>query len=127
MPKHDFGVFLRCCLEIPKDVIILKQSEEDGRLIFRLPTKKRIIEFIGNAGLEQVSFVNTEEWRNNFDKSYPLYVDAYEFRTLNKLGYIAIIRNERQGKWIVKSFHLSKNDPSQEIVGLLGTKQIGSI
>ncbi len=123
MPKHDFGAFLRCCDKEPQNVIILRQPEEDGRSIFRLPTKNRIIQFIGNGGLEQLSFVNTEEWRNNFDKSYPLYVDAYEFRTLSILGYIALIRNERLGTWIVKSFHRSKNDPSLVIGGLLGNRQ----
>jgi len=59
--------------------------------------------------MEDLKFVNTKEWENNPDKTFKIYVDAYEFRSLCKLGYIAFMYNEKTLKWIIKSFHLSEN------------------
>ncbi len=62
-----------------------------------------------NDGLQQLNFINTKEWENNPDKANPVMVDAYEFRTLRKRGYIAFMHNRKTGKWLIKSFKLSEN------------------
>ena len=40
-------------------------------------------------------------------------VDAYEFITGYKKGYLAFMYSSYTNKWIIKSFHLSKNLNSQ--------------
>ncbi|PIX34967.1 MAG: hypothetical protein COZ58_01945 [Candidatus Infernicultor aquiphilus] len=43
------------------------------------------------------------------DKNKPIKVDAYEFTSMYKLGYIAFMHNDETNKWLIKSFHLSSN------------------
>jgi hypothetical protein len=109
MPEYSFNEFKRCCVENPFAVKILKQPEDDAKF-FGLKTKGEIKNFIGNDGLENLNFINTKEWENNPDKSFTILVDAYEFRSRYKLGYIAFMFNNKTGFWIVKSFHPSINN-----------------
>ena len=69
----------------------------------RIDTKKEILEFIANDGLENIKFQNT----NLFKKQPELTVDAYEFRSGSLWGYISFGQNEKTKKWFIKSFHLS--------------------
>jgi len=66
---------------------------------FNLNTKSQLLEFIHCDGLEDLKFVNTKDWENNPDPANPIKVDAYEFRTMGKLGYIAfrIIKIPKNG------------------------------
>jgi hypothetical protein len=109
MPKYDIFEFIRCCDENKNDVVPLKSALDDANSCFGLKTKSNLLDFIGNNGMEDLKFVNTKEWENNPDKTFKIYVDAYEFRSLCKLGYIAFMYNEKTLKWIIKSFHLSEN------------------
>lgn len=65
--------------------------------------------FIANDGLENLSFINIKPWKKNPNKAKPIQVDAYEFKTLNRLGYIAFFYSDITKKWIIKSFKPSKN------------------
>jgi hypothetical protein len=77
---------------------------------------KDVIAFIANHGLEDLNFINSKLWENNPHKDNPLFVDAYEFKSMFKLGYIAFMYNPVTDKWIVKSFHLSENrNPAMEL------------
>jgi hypothetical protein len=109
MPEYSFNEFKRCCIENQFAVKILKQPEDDAKF-FGLKTKGEIKNFIGNDGLEDLNFINTKEWENNPDKSFTILVDAYEFKSRYKLGYIAFMYNKKTGFWIVKSFHPSINN-----------------
>ena len=109
MPHYKYYDFNNACANNSGDVIpigtVLKNAADD----FNLKTKSQLLDFISNNGLEDLSFVNTKEWENNRDRTVPIMVDAYEFQTMHKLGYIAFMRNENTDKWIIKSFHLSDN------------------
>jgi hypothetical protein len=109
MPKYIFADLVSACTDNQNDVIPLKQALMDADTIFGLKTKQALLAFISNGGLEDLSFENTKEWENNPDKSHSIVVDAYEFRSMCKLGYIAFMYNDITRKWIIKSFHLSMN------------------
>ena len=125
MPKYDIFEFIRCCDENKNDVVPLKSALDDANSCFGLKTKSNLLDFIGNNGMEDLKFVNTKEWENNPNKTFKIYVDAYEFQSMCKLGYIAFMYNEKTLKWIIKSFHLSENrDTTMEMAlfkaGLIG-------
>ena len=109
MPKYDLCKFVRCCNENKNDVVPLKSALDDANSYFGLKTKSNLLDFVGNNGLEDLKFLNTKEWENNPDKTIVIFVDAYEFRSMCKLGYIAFMYNEKTFKWLIKSFHLSEN------------------
>ena len=109
MPSYLFSDFKRCCIENPKGVQVLIDPENDAKNFFGLKTKTELKDFIGNDGLEELTFINTREWENNPDKSITIFVDAYEFRSMYKLGYIAFMHSKKTGNWIIKSFKPSEN------------------
>ena len=86
--------------------------------IFNLRTKSDLFNFISNNGLEDMQFVNTKNWENNPDKNNPVKVDAYEFRSMSVLGYIAFFYNDKTKKWIIKSFHLSEHTNPAMMIAL---------
>jgi hypothetical protein len=112
MPEYSFCEFKRCCNENPERVQILYEPERDAKLHFGLKSKTAIKNFIANDGLEDedLIFQNSKEWEKNPDKSFKIFVDAYEFRSRYKRGYIAFMYNPKTGYWIIKSFKLSKNN-----------------
>ena len=127
MPKYDIFEFFRCCNENKNDVVPLKSALDDANSYFGLKTKSNLLDFIGNNGLEDLKFLNTKEWENNPDRTIIIFVDAYEFRSMCKLGYIAFMYNEKTFKWLIKSFHLSENrNTTMEMAlykaGLIGEK-----
>jgi hypothetical protein len=109
MPHYDFEKFRKACEEEKHNVIPIDDVLKDADYFFNLRTKTQLLEFISNHGLEDLSFVNTKEWENNPCKENPIKVDAYEFRSRYKMGYIAFMYNPQTGKWLIKSFNLSKN------------------
>lgn len=109
MPNYDYEEFRKACGENPENVIpigdTLKDSDED----FKLRTKSELLNFISDGGPENLKFVNTKVWEKNPNPRIPIMIDAYEFKSLSKLGYLAFMKNEKTGKWLIKSFHLSTN------------------
>jgi hypothetical protein len=106
---YNYTDFQKACGDRQKDVIPINNVLRDSKKDFNLNSKSKLLEFIFNGGLEDLKFINTKEWENNYNKLVTLLVDAYEFRTMHKLGYIAFIYNDVTMKWIIKSFHLSDN------------------
>ena len=96
MPKYDIKVLLTYCDQRPGDVIPLTKALKDANDDFGLKTKKDLLAFISNGGLEDLEFECSRIWEKNPNK-----------------------------EWIIKSFHLSKNNLSSfafafHKAGLLG-------
>jgi hypothetical protein len=122
---YEVNDLVECCKMTPEKVLILKKPLKDAKADFNLNTMKDVIAFIANHGLEELSFVNSKLWENNPNKESPLFVDAYEFKSMFKLGYIAFMYNSGTDTWIVKSFHLSENHNPVMELALLKAKLIG--
>lgn len=108
-PYYDFEEFKRACDEDKDNVLPIESVLEDAEEFFNLRTKTQLLDFISNNGLENLEFINKKDWENNPNPIIPIKVDAYEFRSMFKLGYIAFMHNLQTKKWLIKSFHLSKN------------------
>lgn len=107
MPKYNFEDFKEACCKKPETIFLDKGVIDSAGKDFQLYTKTELLAFICGNGLEPMDFVNTEVWRKNPDKSIILETDAYKFKALFRLGYIAIVYNHKTKMWIIKSFHLS--------------------
>jgi hypothetical protein len=125
MPKYSITDLYVACKDKQDAVMPLRQALTDADKLFGLKTQKSLLDFIANGGLEDLTFVNTKEWENNPDKSHPIDVDAYEFRSMCKLGYIAFLFNDITDKWIIKSFHLSENRNNAMELALIKAGLIG--
>ncbi len=114
-PFCKFADFLKACSNKQNIILIndedeygqVRDTREDARNDFGLNTLDEILDFISNGGLENLNFKNSTPYR----KCPELIVDAYEFNTCGKLGYIAFLQN-RKGEWRIKSLHLSDNSNS---------------
>jgi hypothetical protein len=109
MSYYNYEDFKDACGNNVKNVILFKSAEIDAKSYFNLFPKSRLLDFISNNGLEDLTFINTKDWEKNPNPEDSIKVDAYEFRSLNKLGYIAFMYNEKTKKWIIKSFKISRN------------------
>lgn len=91
-----------------QSVQVLYEAELNARVQFGLNTKAELLKFIGNQGLQDLIYCNTELWKNNPRKDKEIYVDAYKFRSNKKIGYIAFMKSFAD-KYVIKSFHLDYN------------------
>lgn len=108
-PEYDFEEFRKACRKKQNTVFILPKAQKDAWDFFNLRTRTQLLDFISNHGLEELKFINKKKWEKNPDKQNVVMVDAYEFRSRFKLGYIAFMYNPKTQKWIIKSFHPSEN------------------
>jgi hypothetical protein len=106
-PSYKLEDFLLACGETPSKIIPIEDTLNDARKIFKLKTKSELLDFISNGGLEKLEYINTKPWEKNPNPSVPILVDAYHFKSLFMLGYIAFFKNNTTGYWMIKSFHLS--------------------
>jgi hypothetical protein len=106
-PTYSLEDFLLTCGETPSKVFPIYDTLDDARNIFKLKTKSELLDFILNGGLENLEFINSKIWEENPSPSVPIFVDAYHFKSLYMLGYIAFFKNNSNGNWMIKSFHLS--------------------
>ncbi|MCU0824414.1 MAG: hypothetical protein MUF77_07205 [Leptospira sp.] len=109
MPNYSYEEFRQACDETPENVIPIGDTLKNAEGDFQIRTKSELLNFISDGGPENLKFVNTKVWEKNPSPNSPIMVDAYEFKSLSKLGYLAFMRNEKSGKWLIKSFHLSTN------------------
>jgi len=103
-PSYKFSDFKKACKN-SKNIIIFSDAFYFADVHFNLRTKKEIVSFIKNNGLENLTFKKTRIWEKNRDKNNPMMVDSYEFMSGDIKGYIAFIYNCNNKKWIIKSFH----------------------
>jgi len=106
-PYYQLSNFVTAC-SMPSAVTVLKRAQEDADKDFKLRTRKEILDFIVGGGLEDLVFVNAKPWENNPRPEQVIIVDAYEFRALFQLGYIAFFKATTD-RWMIKSFHRSDN------------------
>lgn len=107
-PCYNFADFKKACKE--KDLIYIPHDvRADAYKYFNLRGKKQILDFIENNGLENLHYLYNNAWKNNPNKNIIIMIDNYEFTSCGKLGFIAFRYNNKNNKWIIKSFHLSKN------------------
>ncbi|MCI5218583.1 MAG: hypothetical protein D3914_05190 [Candidatus Electrothrix sp. LOE2] len=127
MPYYNFEDFKEACGKDFSNVLLIGFVRKDADDQFNLASKSKLLEFINNDGLESLKFVNTKPWEKNPDRQQEIFVDAYEFRSLTKLGYIAFMYSQKTSKWIIKSFHLSKNQNTtmQDALARAGVIQLG--
>jgi hypothetical protein len=125
MPAYKLDELVDRCGKNPDGVVLINTVLKDAQKIFRLNTKNDLLEFISNNGLEDIEFINTKPWEKNPDKENVVYVDAYSFRTMNILGYIAFFKS--RDKWIIKSFHQSDEHNTVMEIALKKAGLIGMI
>jgi len=103
--------------------LVRYDAERYAREHFGINTKADLLDFIGNHGLEDLTYINTEPWRNNPRKDKEILIDAYNFHTNLKLGYIAFMIGF-SGKYEIKSFHLDKEKLTTKNIGNNFKKQL---
>ena len=102
-PHYIFEGFRIACGKNRKDIFIWGQALENAAKDFKLKSKNAVLDFIYNHGLENMVFMNCTPFRYRPD----ILVDAYEFTSLCKKGYIAFFYNQDEKIWNIKSFCLS--------------------
>ena len=107
MPEYVFETFRQVCDTSPSDVIPIDPVPETAERDFQLRSRRDLLAFIANNGMEQLTFVNTKDWERNPNPNTPIPVDGYTFMSSFKKGYFAYFFNPKTKKWIIKSFHLS--------------------
>ncbi|MDZ7794910.1 MAG: hypothetical protein U5P10_14820 [Spirochaetia bacterium] len=109
MSYYEYKNFREACCSHRDSIILINPVPKTAYRDFNLKNKKEVLDFICNDGLEDRVFINTKEWEKNPNPKEGIMVDAYKFRTIHRLGYIAFMYNEHTQKWIIKSLHLSED------------------
>jgi hypothetical protein len=113
-PSYNFSDFKKSCKKKNRNnVFIFPNVLKSADKYFNLRTKNQILDFIYNDGLENRIFYNTTPLKQNPNKNKQIMVDAYEFESGNKRGYLAFTYNDLTDKWTIKSFKLSINTNDQ--------------
>ena len=123
-PSYDFLDFKKSCRKNNNNrsnIFIFDEARKGADKYFTLRTKKQILDFIYTGGLENRFFYNTTPWEKNQNKNKQIMVDAYEFESGNKRGYLAFMYNDLTNKWIIKSFKLSTNANDQMLQAIKKT------
>jgi len=112
--SYNFLDFKKSCKKNNRNnIFIFDEARKGADKYFNLRTEDQILDLICNDGLENRSFYNTASWEKNPNKNIEIMVDAYEFESGNKRGYLAFMYSELTNKWIIKSFKLSTNANNQ--------------
>ncbi len=104
-PKYDIEDFIRDCHDHKKIVLeygVIESASRD----FNLRTKRALLEYISNEGMEELEFVNSIPYRKSTDIPPP-FCDAYTFKSGYSSGYLSFYVSRGSEKWILKSFHRS--------------------
>jgi hypothetical protein len=72
---YNLNDLIKACGEL-NQVVVLGKAEKSARDDFGLNTKKAVLDFIYNDGLENPHYINTKPWKQNPDPSFIL-IDAY--------------------------------------------------
>ena len=108
----------------PQNVQVLYDAETNARLQFGLNTKADLIAFIGNGGLQDMSYVNSVPWKNNPKRDIKeIFIDSYKFQSNRKVGYIAFSIGSFNN-YVIKSFHL---DHDKITLGQAGNNPINTL
>jgi len=113
---YNLEDFIQCCKSNPENIHVEYDALLNARQQFGLNTKTDLLGFIGNDGLQDLTYVNTELWRNNPRKEKEILIDSYKFRSNNKRGYIAFMKGI-PGNYMIKSFHLDHDKLTLKDIG----------
>jgi hypothetical protein len=105
MPYNFFKEFKKACRDKTENVFPINNVLRDAKKYFKLHTKKDLLGFIKNNGLENLVHVNVNLWHDGPGEE----VYDYHFTSMNILGYIAIVKAKKTGNWLIKSFHPDTN------------------
>ena len=121
-PSYNILHFVEACSSEPPNVTFSHDAEQSAKKNFNIRSGKELIAFIGNGGLDNRRFKNTEPLRLDLAGNQGKMVDAYHFRDGKKYGYIAFIYNEQKNNWHIKSFKDDTKILNSKIKKLLGER-----
>lgn len=108
-PEHLLEDLIKACKDGgTQQVFVSKGAQQDAASDFNLHRMDDIINFIGNGGLEDMTYKFSETRNNNPDQSNPQWIDVYHFKSIKTHGYFAFFKGP--DKWIIKSFKKNKED-----------------
>ena len=105
-PKYAIEDFIKDCQDkenIAVEYGVLASATKD----FMLRTKSELLAFITNGKMEELEFINSIPYRNSNEIPQP-FCDAYTFKSGYSSGYISLFVSQKSKKWVIKSFHRSK-------------------
>ena len=102
-PTYIFDDFVADCAKGHPKAIVISKAIKTAPADFNLHTSAKVLEFIGNGGLERPHFINSKIWKNNPEPKIKIMVDAYDFYSGRSNGYIAFFKS-KFGIWNIKSF-----------------------
>lgn len=105
-PLYDFSHFIEECndekrVRLFDHTAIMRNAREQ----FNILTFDDLLNFIGNGGLEELQYKETQE----FHKIPGTYIDNYTFKTNGVRGYLSLYYQSSTNSWTVKSFHRDAN------------------
>jgi hypothetical protein len=134
MPYPLFKRFREACRDHPDSVHLeydaehgVSQGEDRGdgaQKMCKLNSKKEILSFFGDHGLERVIPLDPDDphkiWRKNKDRDTTLYVTAYSCFVGRRKVYLAIIYvdfwfGQTRNTWKVKSFKPFEQNKMRQI------------
>ena len=106
----------------PQNIYIHNDAVLGARNQFGLNTKTELLTFIGNQGLQNLKYLNTEPWRLKPERiKGDVFIDAYNFYSNQKIGYIAFMKGANC-KYAIKSFHWDHDKFTTKNLGANTTK-----
>ena len=125
-PEYDINEFLTACYEaceidlsrVALENWVLDKASDH----FNLKTKRALLEFIANGGLQQLEFINSADYRLSKDIP-PSKCDSYKFISGFIEGYLSFYYRKVSKRWIIKSFH--RLDDSYETTISLAIRKAG--
>ncbi len=108
-PGYELEELKEACRSMPANVQWGSVVSRNAR-VFGLDTREDVLESVASEVLCPAGFLDCRTYREP-GPNLGVDVDAYQFRTASRLGYLAFYR-AKTGTWIVKSLH----EPRQGMV-----------
>lgn len=102
-PNEALQGLIDAC-EKKQKIHTIGEVEQNARRDFGLSNKTQIYSFIWNNGLEKPQYIGKSQWKNNPNRATEETVYEFNFYSGLKFGYIAFVKIETTGFWIIKSF-----------------------
>jgi hypothetical protein len=115
-PAYGIENFVRDCAVGTSKAFVAKDAAITAKSDFNLNTQASILEFIGNGGLENPTFINSKIWEKNSNPNTVIMVDAYTFCSGLIYGYLAFRFQDKTGLWTIKSFKKNRDPDTRNLV-----------
>ena len=103
-PSYLLADFVKACAVGKSKAFVVREAKLTAKSDFNLHTEEAILDFIGQGGMESLQFISSKNWEKNPHPSVPVKVDAYNFYSGLRFGYLAFFHGPVTDKWIIKSF-----------------------